>query len=314
MATATKRTSKRTTKKQPKDGYQAITDRIIAQLENGTVPWSKPWVSAGGMWPTSLSSGKPYRGINILTLSITAMLAGYESPYWGTYNQIKERGGQVRKGEHGTEVVLWRPVEKKDQAGDVIDRFMVIRVFVVFNSEQADWPDDSRKPKDVERETHDWSPVEACEQIANNMPTRPTVKHGGDRAYYSPTLDYVQMPKRDSFPMAEGYYATLFHELAHSTGHESRLNRDTITLVDRFGSERYSKEELVAEMTAAFLCAEAGVENMDGRIEASAAYIESWLKALKNDKKLVVQAAAGAQKAADYILDRTARENGDDEA
>ena len=291
-------------KTQKVDGYQVITDRIVEALETGTVPWRKPWRSAEGWGPTSLSTGKEYRGINHLMLSMQSLAAGYNSIYWGTYRQIKELGGQVRKEEKSTQVVLWKPFKK--EVDGVEKKFLMLRLFAVFNAEQADWAE-GKFPENPEPQDADYvEPVAKADRIYLGMPQRPEVKHGGNRAFYSPNLDYIQMPRTDQFDDTEGYYATLFHELVHSTGHESRVGRPGIEAFAGFGSESYSKEELVAEMGAAILCAQAGIEP---RIEQSAAYIASWLKVLKNDKKFVVTAAAGAGKAVDFILD-TKREEG----
>jgi antirestriction protein ArdC len=289
------------TKQAPKvDGYQVITDKIVAALEAGTVPWRKPWKSVGGFGPTSLSTGNEYRGINHLMLSMESMARGYSSLYWGTYKQIESLGGQVQKGQKGTQVVLWKPFEKEVDGKK--ERYLMMRLFSVFNVEQADWPEGSKLPAAPVKPESKFSPVEAAEAIANGMPQRPEIKHGGDRAFYSPLLDYVGMPNRESFASAEGYYGTLFHELVHSTGHESRVGREGIEANNiSFGSATYSKEELVAEMGAAYLCAEAGIEP---QIDQNAAYIASWLKVLKGDKKFVVSAAAGAGKATDFILGR----------
>lgn len=297
MATATKQAKPKT------DAYQVITDRIVTALESGTVPWQRPWRSVAGVGPTSLSTGKEYRGINSLLLSITAMAQSYQSVFWGTYRQISEMGGQVRRGEHGTQVVLWKPVTKRTEVDgeQKRDDYLVIRLYTVFNADQADWAEGSKRPEEPSVPEQLWDPIERAESIANSMPQRPTVKHGGDRAYYSPALDYVGMPLTSAFPSADGYYATLFHELVHSTGHKSRVGREGIEQIDGFGSERYSREELIAEMGAAYLCGEAGIPP---RVEQSAAYIASWLKALKDDKKMIVQAASKAGKAVDFILDR----------
>lgn len=288
------------------DPYAVITDRIIAELEAGTVPWRKPWRSVGGFGPTSMSTGREYQGVNVLMLTITAVTMGYGSMYWGTYRQIKERGGQVRKGEHGTDVVLLKPVTKKSNEDGVEDKtFWMLRLFNVFNAEQADWPEGSNPPVEPEALPHTFAPVELAERIYLGMPMRPEVKHGGNRAFYSPTLDYVGMPERGQFDGAEQYYATLFHELVHATGHKSRVGRDGIEAFQSWGDETYSREELVAEIGAAILCSEAGIEP---RIDQSAAYIASWLKVLKGDKKAVVAAASGAGKAVDFIMDRPKKE------
>jgi antirestriction protein ArdC len=277
------------------DAYQAITDRVIEALEAGHVPWHRPWRSVRGQLPTSLQTGRAYRGINVWLLSLESMRQGYTSPYWITFKQAKERGGNVRRGEKGTQVVLWKPVRKQveNDAGENEEhRYLVLRTYTVFNLEQTDGIEMPEEEPLPERD-----PIEACEAIVTGYLLGPDIRHGGNRAYYSPALDYVQMPQRGQFDTSEGYYATLFHELAHSTGHESRLNRGGFG--GGFGSESYSKEELVAEMAAAFLCGEAGIE-VD--IPQSASYIRSWLKALENDRKLLVSAAAAAQKASDRVL------------
>jgi antirestriction protein ArdC len=274
------------------DAYGKITDKIIAALEQGVVPWNKPWRSVNGNGPTSLQTGREYRGINVWLLSIEAQMRGYTSPYWVTFKQAKERGGTVRKGEKSTEVVLWKPFKKTIEVDgkDEEKSFLMMRTFNVFNVDQCDGIEVPKSEPLPERD-----PIEACEQIVLGY-YGPTIKHGGNRAYYSPALDYIQMPQRNQFTSSEAYYGTLFHELAHSTGHEDRLNR---TFGGSFGTETYSKEELVAEMAASFLRGEAGI---DLDIEQSASYISSWLSKLKDDRKMVVQAAAAAQKASDLIL------------
>lgn len=276
------------------DAYQKITDKVIEAMEAGQVPWQKPWKSIQGEWPTSLQTGKPYRGINVWLLSIESMLHGYSSPYWVTFKQAKERGGNVRKGEKATEVVLWKPISKEieNEEGEVEERkTWLLRSFSVFNLDQTEGIEmPEAEPLPV------LDPIEACESIVTGYFDGPTIDHnGGNRAYYAPALDAVRMPKMGQFDSSESYYHTLFHELAHSTGHDSRLKRNLALM----GKEDYSKEELVAEMSAAFLSGEAGIEF---KVDQTAAYIQSWLKVLKDDKKFVVSAAAQAQKASDRIL------------
>ena len=224
------------------------------------------------------------------------MLRGYSSPYWVTFKQAKERGGTVRKGERGTQVVLWKPVRKNVEVdGANEDRsFLLMRTFTVFNVEQCDGVETPEVEPLPERD-----PIEACESIVIGYLDGPSISHGGNRACYAPALDAVRMPERGQFKSSEHYYGTLFHELAHSTGHESRLNRDTLIAPKPFGSEDYSKEELVAEFAAAFLRGQAGIE-LD--VEHSAGYLQHWIKVLKDDRKLLVSAAAQAQKASDRVL------------
>jgi antirestriction protein ArdC len=281
------------------DAYDVVTSKIVAALEQGVVPWHRPWRSASGQEPTSMSTGKAYRGVNYWLLSLTATAEGYSSPFWGTYRQIEERGGQVRKGEKGTQIVLWKKASRKveNDAGEREERsYAFLRYFTVFNADQADGLGDEFAAPEVE--VSEIERLQYADEIAHGY-TSVEVKHGGNRAYYSPALDYVQMPETHQFDSSEGYYATLFHELAHSTGHESRLARPSLLSPTPFGTPDYSREELVAEMAAAFLCGEAGIPV---NVPQSAAYIASWLKVLENDRKLVIQAAKDAQRASDLIL------------
>ena len=274
--------------------YDIITERIVAQLEAGTVPWRKPWNGKAGM-PKNLKSGKEYRGINVFLLHSL----GYESPYFLTFRQAKERGGSVSRGEKGCPVVFWKLLEV-DETGDetTTKRVPMLRYYTVFNVAQCEGI--NAPTLDVPERRHE--PVQAAQATVEAMPKRPGIVHGYTGAAYSPRTDIVRMPKPGRFESSEAYYKTLFHELTHSTGHSSRLDRNVDLKLAAFGSSDYSREELVAEMGAAFLCGETGI--LDAQIEQSAAYIAGWLKALKNDRKLVVTAAAQAQKAADFILNR----------
>lgn len=283
------------------DVYQIITDRIIAMLEKGTVPWQKSWVGSGSFAtaPRNLISGKAYRGVNFW------MLAGtdYASNYWLTYKQAQGLGGNPRKGEKATPVVFWKRLEVED-TNSVTGKKMVwfLRYYSVFNVDQCENIPAAKLPKapaplSTKREH---TPIETAEAVVANMPKKPDVRHGGGRAYYSPGGDYVGMPAPESFKDSEAYYSTLFHELTHATGHSSRLDRKGITGAINFGSEPYAQEELVAEMGAAFLCGHIGIES--ATVDNSASYIAGWLEKLRDDRKLVVQAAGQAQKAVDFIL------------
>jgi len=275
--------------------YQKITDRIIQLLEQGDVPWRKPWSGGPAAHPKNLNTGKPYRGINVFMLHA----AGYESPWWLTFKQARGRGGHVRKGEKGWPVVFWKfhEVGSTDDDGKATTKAIpLLRQYTVFNVDQCD---DIEAPAAPGVKTFDFDPIASAEGVVANMPKRPTIGHGENRAYYRPSTDAVNMPKPERFSLPTEYYSTLFHELTHATGHTSRLDRKLDTRLAAFGTADYSREELVAEMGAAFLCGHAGI---DQTLDNSAAYIGGWLKRLRNDKRLVVTAAAQAQKAADFIL------------
>jgi antirestriction protein ArdC len=275
--------------------YEMITDKIIEQLEKGTVPWRMPWNGYVKGFPQNFTSKKDYRGINIFLLK----LAMRSTPYWITYKQAKQLKGSVKKGEKGYPVIFWKFLETTDKETGEKKNVPLLRYYTVFNLDQCEG---IALPEIDQPETREFSPIERVEKIINDMPNKPTINHNEARAFYRPAADLVNMPKKELFISDAEYYSTLFHELAHSTGHLSRLNRESEAKNHMFGSADYSKEELIAEMGAAFLCAESSIENET--IENSAAYIAGWLSKLKNDKKILIQAAGKAQKATDYILDR----------
>jgi antirestriction protein ArdC len=275
--------------------YDVITDRILAALDVGEVPWRKPWSIKPGMRPHNATSKRPYSGINALMLG----LSGYSDPRWITYRKAAEAGGHVRKGEKATPVVFWKVLlrDAEDANGEPVTRkWWMLKYYNLFNVSQIDGLDLQAID---EPETFD--PIAAAEEIIAEMPNAPTVTHDGiDRAYYRPSLDAIHLPPQAAFDGAEEYYSTAFHELGHSTGHESRLNRHGLeTGIAPFGSETYSREELVAEFAAAFLCNASGITNT---VENSAAYVTNWAKVIRKDHKLIIQAASQGQKAADYIL------------
>jgi len=265
--------------------YQIITDRIIKQLEAGVAPWRKPW-NAKTSFPRNLVSGRPYRGINVFLL-----LSGqYQSPFWMTFKQAAERGGNVRRGEHATPVIFWKRGEVEDtETGEKFPTFL-LRYYSVFNVAQVEGITDAPT-----NETETTTPAET---IIDQMPTRPPIKHGFRQAFYDPQADTVNLPNAEMFNSKEHYFSTAFHELIHATGHQSRLNRHEAGT--QFGSESYSKEELIAEMGAAFLCGHAGIA--ETTLDNSAAYLGGWIQRLKSEPRLIISAAAAAQKAADYIL------------
>ena len=231
----------------------------------------------------------------------------FSSPYWVTFKQAKQLGGNVRKGERSTPCVFWKWIARKnenDETGETENKKIpLVRYYNVFNVEQCDGITHKRLEAD-HAEPVPFNPIEAAEAIVSGYPEPPTIAQDGrGSAFYRPATDSIHMPMQESFDSEAHYYATLFHELSHSSGSEKRLARPGVTNRARYGGHEYSQEELVAEMGAAFLLAEAGIDS-DGLVDNSAAYVASWLKALRNDKKLVVLAAAQAQKAVDHILDR----------
>jgi antirestriction protein ArdC len=277
--------------------YERITGRILDLLTQGTVPWRKPWTARTGL-PRNYVSRKPYRGINVFLL----IAMSYESPLWLTFRQVSKLGGSVRKGEKACPVVFWKQLVIKDKESGETEKIPMLRFFHVFNVAQCDGLKNA--PTGAEPIGNGLS---TPEKIVTGMPQPPTIKHGMACAYYSPPEDCVGLPSRERFQTVESYYATVFHELVHSTGHEKRLKRSTLTESAGFGSNPYCKEELIAEMGAAFLCGQA--EIAERTIGNSVAYIKGWLAALQSDKTLIVQAAAQAQKAVDFILGRTFADN-----
>ena len=232
-------------------------------------------------------------------LAIVALERGWDDPRWLTYRQAEAARGHVRRGEHGTRVVLWKWIERKDSADpEQPERYPLLRLFTVFNVAQCSGVE---LPPVEGGDCPD--PLERAEAIVSGYVDGPALHQDVDSAYYIPSRDEVHLPPRDAFGDAHGYYATLFHELAHSTGHPRRLAREGYQTAARFGSDVYSREELVAEFAAAFLGSEAGID--PSRVEQSAAYIASWLKALEDDRRLAVVAAGQAQRAVDHMLGRS---------
>lgn len=276
--------------------YEMITDRILDLMNQGKIPWSKPWNSQDEA-PQNLTSKRHYRGINAFLLSC---LGG--SPYWLTFKQAKELGGTVKKGSKGVPVVFWNWTEKevKDETTGQIKKETIpfLKYYTVFNAQDIEGIESKIPQVDATPKTFD--PIKEAQAIIDGMPQCPVIEHGGNRAFYRPSEDRVQLPNMGDFINPEAYYSVAFHELGHSTGHASRLARKDHKEVSFFGDHNYSREELVAEMTAAFLCGSCGIEKTT--IENSAAYIQGWAKTFKDNVKMVVCAAAQAQKAADFIL------------
>jgi len=290
------------------DVYTEVTDYVVASLEKGDIIWNKPWNSYG--LPKNVTGCKPYRGWNAFLLNFVCLIRNYSVPYFITYLQAQQLGGNVKRGERGCQIIYWAAVKSKYQTVLVIDEhtgrekevpamIRVPKLHTVFNIAQTEGItfaiDESPKRSDTEK-------IEACEQIIAGMPKQPPIHHMGNRACYVPSLDEVYMPEQSLFIADENYYSTLFHELAHSTGHSSRLNREELMNSDMFGGKVYSQEELTAELTAAYLCGVSGIKLKT--IDNSAAYIKGWLAKLKNDNKFFLKAARQARAAADYILNQ----------
>jgi antirestriction protein ArdC len=287
------------------DPQQAVTDRIIAALESGTVPWRQPW--RGGGAHANLVSRRPYRGINQLLLP----LAGFGSPWWLTFKQLDALGGRIsdgqarRAGGPGPALVtFWKVDGREDEeSGEVVRRFF-LRTYNVWNVEQVEGLPAGLVPEADELAAIE--PIDACEAILARYVEAggPSLTYGGTSAHYDVARDHLQLPDRERFYSAEALYSTAFHEAVHSTGAASRLNRDELVSPKaRFGSALYAKEELVAEIGAAMLCAEARIDT-EPLGENSAAYIAHWLGQLREDKSLVISAASRAQRGVDLILGR----------
>jgi antirestriction protein ArdC len=278
--------------------YEIVTEQVIKQLESGTAPWRKPWKCE---MPVNLVSGKAYRGINPFLLGSQ----GYGSRYWLTFNQAKKLGGFIRKGEKSSIVTFWNIGEEKIiKNSEGIERKskpILLRYYAVFNVEQTEGIADKLGLGNAGPRVPN---IEACDAIVSGMPNAPAMEQS-NKAWYRPSTDSVGMPARSLFNSSEEYYSTLFHELTHSTGHASRVGRDGIEQLNTFGSESYSKEELIAEMGAAMLCGVTGIAPVT--IQNSASYLQHWITRLRGDSKLVVSAASAAQKAADFIRNTSAK-------
>lgn len=272
--------------------YQIVTDRIIAELENGVIPWEKPWTGVrSGAY--SRATGRPYSVLNQLLLR--------KPGEYLTFKQVGEAGGSIRKGEKASIVVFWKPLSVKEKTKDgkeVTKIVPLLKYYHVFHIDQCD----GVKPRFTEENLKPIDPIAEAEAVLADYSARahvPIIHEKGDRAYYSSARDEIHLPLRDQFVRAAEYYSTAFHESVHSTGHEKRLNR--LSKNAHFGSEDYSKEELVAEVGAAILMNEVGIETK-GSFRNSAGYIQNWLTALRNDSRMIVSAAGKAEKAVKLIM------------
>jgi len=287
---------------------QSITEQIVAALESGdTPPWRRPWrVGPNAGFPANVVSRRAYRGINPILLELAASRHNLTSKSWGTFNQWRSLGGKVMPrpshvppGRWGTQIVFWGPITKlgtNHDGEDEEDRFFVMRTYTVFNVDQVEGDHlehlrAGRAKDDTIGQVINYEPAEAA--IAA---TGITIRHGGTRAFYSPSEDYVQMPPRASFTEPDEYYETVLHELVHATEHPSRLNWSR-----REAENTYAMGELVAEIGACYLARELGVPASEG-LSNHVAYLGHWLKAMKNDPRFIFQASAQASRAADYLL------------
>lgn len=277
-------------KKNTKNVYDMVTERILEQLEQGIIPWHKPWTGTAGAW--SRSTGRAYSLLNQWWLP-----AGE----YATFKQIQEAGGKVKKGEKGHQVVFWKlqKIEEEVDGEKALKTIPILRYYTVFNINQCEGIEQKYHKDEVENHNE---PIAELEAIKNDYLKRSGVKLAHkkqDRAYYQPAFDGIVLPLVEQFDSIEEYYSTAFHEMAHSTGHESRLNR--LNTLAAKGSNDYGKEELVAEITAAAVLNEAGIETAK-TLKNSAAYIQSWRDAIRADNKLVVHASSKAQKAFEMIM------------
>ena len=282
--------------------HDAVTARIIAELENGRFPWVQPWASSSGGTPLGLpqnaSTGRTYSGINILLLWSAAIEQGRPSQRWLTFKQALALGGNVRKGEKGTTVVYADTfVPKAEQAkanasGEDARRVGFLKRFTVFHVEQCEGlpadPDAAQLPGRTEVLSHVDAAIAA---------TGADIRIGGDMAFYSPSHDFIQVPPQQAYFEPIDWYRTVLHELGHLSGHSSRLNRD---FSGRHGSQAYAREELVAELCSAFLCAELGVVPTVRHAD----YLGAWLEILQGDNRAIFQAASMASRAADFVMGR----------
>lgn len=272
--------------------YRLITDRIINLIESGHFDWKKTWDMK--LFPRSYVRDKPYRGINFFML-LDGAGRGYRSPYWLTFKDCQRLGGTVKKGEHGMPVVFWKPIYGEKTREDPVTGEKkrvtavvktILRYYTVFNWEQTENIPEKTLPEGV-------ATIQSAEEFMAALPEQPKIQHG--KPAYWPLFDYITMPDRCEFTESKEYYATLFHETIHWTGAKKRLDRG---FGAHFGTEPYAKEELVAELGAAFLCSLTGIDQTVD--ENHAAYIQSWVKVLRDDPKMIVSAAAKACAAADW--------------
>jgi antirestriction protein ArdC len=287
--------------KTDQDVYAIVTNKIVRLLEQGIVPWRKPWHGRG--MPCNLLTMRPYRGINLMLLNIL----NYKRNYFLSFKQVKALGGSVKKDEKAQLVVFWKYLKKKDERESEETEqkaWRVLRYYHVFNIEQCTGIPERLIQPIVENHN---DLISVCDEVIQGMPNKPDIRFIENEACYYPAKDYINMPDIERFTQSEAYYSTLFHELVHSTGHSSRLNREGITEPTNFGSYLYSTEELIAELGSCFLQSYTGA--VYDNLTNSAAYIQHWLSKLKDDRRCIVYASNCAQKATDYILNLLPQED-----
>jgi len=284
-------------KKEKISVYEIINERIISELEKGVIPWLNPYQSK--LRAMNLISKKYYKGINTILLNIGN---SFNSPYWLTFKQCTDLGGKIKKNEKSQIIIFWKITNIKELNKTTnlmeIKSIPLLRYYRVFNTQQCELPEGS-VPEYLEIHKND--KLNICESIVNNYKNKPIIKNDNAyKAFYHTVKDFINIPSIELFDTSYKYYSTLFHELIHSTGHSTRLNRDEITKLASLGETEYSKEELVAEIGSAYLCTFAGIDNRT--VKNSAAYIKGWLDVLKNDNKFLISAGCKSQKAFEYIL------------
>ncbi len=277
--------------------FDQVTERIIQALEKGVIPWKKPWTSIN---PQNIN-GREYTGINRLLLNLTE----YKYPIFLTMKQANELGGYIKKGEKSHIAVFWKVMtynDRNNNGDESVNHVPYLRYFNVFNIDQTTVPISAVKNTQIrlDEKPENTDPVTKAKELIASMTDIPAIVFNADRASYSPALDRIMLPHRNLFQSDEEFYSTEFHELIHSTGHPKRLNRKGIQEV-RFGTDEYSKEELIAEVGACFLSTLCG---MSTGLENSAAYIKGWIRALKNDPRMVVHAAGQAEKAVGFLINQ----------
>ncbi len=271
------------------DVYEMVTKLITERLEAGVIPWRMPWKCGGGM-PQNLVSKKVYRGFNFFYL----LSFGYDKPFFLSFKQAQELGGNVKRGAKSIQVVFWK-MREHDKGDGSVDKIPMLRYYRVFHIDDVEGINPAKLPQ-LQSHDHEFNSIQACDNIMDNWIDKPDIEMGKSHACYIPSRDVIQMPDPRTFFTDSGYFSTLFHEAVHCTGHAKRLKRD---MSGHFGNHSYSFEELIAEMGAAYLCGLCGIENET--IDNSAAYIQGWLSKLKSDNKFFVLAASKAQHAVDYI-------------